>query len=320
MQKLRVFNLLCALLLFVPPAQSAALADAFDEATSAETHGQYREAIASYQKVIESASEANEVTWAARSKARIARLLVNKGQIKEAEPLYLQLLKLTPVQFKNDPELMVDLDDLAESYTLQSRKLPTAKNSAKESAKELAKASAKECLFHALALRLAVGPHHPNVNQSYRHIALYMLSQGDRAAAERFIKQSIELEKHCPPDKLYRLVQDQALLASIYMQGNEWLKADQVTREVLARTEKYPFLSWAWPQLHYTLGQCYSHRFQYAESDREYQLGLTLAKQYPNPNGDISPECLKGLKENAILKVKNKQMGKRPISRNARTA
>lgn len=304
MQKLRVFYLLCALLLVCSPANAAALADAFDEASSAETHGQYREAIASYQKVIEAASKTNEITWAARSKARIARLLVNKGLIKEAEPLYLQLLKLTPVQFKNDPELMVDLDDLAESYNALTKKLPNA----------------KECLFHVLALRLAVDPHHPNVNQSYRHIALYMLSQGDRAAAERYIKQGIELEKHCPPDKLYRLVQDQALLASIYMQGNEWLKADQITREVLARTEKYPFLSWAWPQLHYTLGQCYSHRFQYAESDREYQLGLSLAKQYPNPKGDISPECIKGLKENAILKVKNKQARKRPAPKSSKTA
>ena len=304
MQKLRVFNLLCALLLACSPANAAALADAFDEATSAETRGQYREAITTYQKIIETATKANEITWAARSKARIARLLVNKGLIKEAEPLYLQLLKLTPVQFKNDPELMVDLDDLAESYNALAKKLPNA----------------KESLFHALALRLAVDPHHPNVNQSYRHIALYMLNHGDRAAAERYIKHGIELEKHCPPDKLYRLVQDHALLASIYMQGNEWLKADQITREVLARTEKYPFLSWAWPQLHYTLGQCYSHRFQYAESDREYQLGLSLAKQYPNPNGDISPECIKGLKENAILKVKNKQTRKRPASRNTKTA
>lgn len=290
MQYLRVFYLLFALLLLAPPAQSAALADAFAEATSAETHGQYREAMASYQKIIETATKTNDTTWAARSKTRIARLLVNRGLIKEAEPLYLQILKLTPAQFNDDPELMVDLDDLAESYTAQSRKLPTA----------------KECLFHSLALRLAVGPHHPNVNQSYRHLALYMLNHGDAAAAERYIKQSIELEKNCPPNKLYRLVQDQGLLARIYMNNSEWIKAEQTTKDLLAQTEKYPFLSWAWPQLHCTLGQCHSQRYQYEESDREYQLALVLAKKYPNPNGDISPECIKGLKENAILKVKNK--------------
>ena len=295
MQKLRVFNLLCVLLLAAAPAKAAALTDAFDEATSAETHGQYREAMASYQKVIEKATKPNEMTWAARSKARIARLLVNKGLIKEAEPLYLQLLKLTPAQFKNDPELMVDLDDLSESYTAQSKKLLTA----------------KECLFHALALRLAVDPHHPNINQSYRQIALYMLSHGDSAAAERYLKQGIELEKNCPPDKLYRLVQDQGLLARIYMNSSEWVKAEQTTKEILAQTEKYPFLSWAWPQLHCTLGQCHSQRYQYEDSDREYQLALALAKKYPNPNGDISPECIKGLKENAILKVKNKLKAKK---------
>lgn len=295
MQKLRVFNLVCVLLLVGAPAQSAALADAFAEATSAETHGQYREAIASYQNIIETATQKKEATWAARSKARIARLLVNKGHINEAEPLYLQLLKMPPAQFKNDPELMVDLDDLSESYTAQSRKLPTA----------------KECLFHALALRLAVDPHHPNVNQSYRHIALHMLNQGDSAAAERFIKQSIELEKNCPPNKLYRLVQDQGLLARIYMNNSEWIKAEQTTKDLLTQTEKYPFLSWAWPQLHCTLGQCHSQLYQYEESDREYQLALALAKKYPNPNGDISPECIKGLKENAILKVKNKVKAKK---------
>lgn len=295
MQKLRVINLLCVLLLVGAPAQSAALADAFAEATSAETHGQYREAIASYQKIIESATKKNETTWAARSKARIARLLVNKGCINDAEPLYLQLLKMTPAQFKNDPELMVDLDDLSESYTAQSRKLPAA----------------KECLFHALALRLAVDPHHPNVNQSYRQIALHMLNHGDSAAAERFLKQGIELEKNCPPDKLYRLVQDQGLLARIYMNNNDWVKAEQTTKDILAQTEKYPFLSWAWPQLHCTLGQCHAQQYQYEESDREYQLALALAKKYPNPNGDISPECIKGLKENAILKVKNKIKAKK---------
>jgi tetratricopeptide (TPR) repeat protein len=297
MQKLRVFILLCVITLLTAPAQSATLDDTFDQATSAETHGQFREAMAGYQKVIEASAKTNEDAWAARSKARIARLLVNKGLIKEAEPLYLQSLKLTQAQFRKDPELMVDLDDLAESYTAQSKKLPDA----------------KECLFHALALRLVVDPHHPNVNQSYRQIALYMLGRGDRAAAERYIKQGIELEKNCPPSKLYRLVQDQGLLASIYMQSNDWVKAEQTTRELLTQAEKYPFLSWAWPQLHCTLGQCHSQRYQYEESDREYQLALTLAKKYPNPNGDISPECVKGLKENAILKLKNKSKVKKAV-------
>ncbi len=295
MQKLRAFFLSLFLLLLAPPAKSEALADDFARANSADTHGRTKEAIALYNKIIDSSNKDKNATWAARCRARIARLLVIQGKLKEAEPLYLQTLKVTPALFKQDLELMVDIDDFAESYNALAAK----------------STEAKECLFHALALRLAVDPHHPNVTQSYRHIALYMVNHGDRAAAERYIKQGIELEKNCPPDKLYRFIQDTGLLASIYMHGSEWIKAEQTTRDLLAQIEKYPFLSWAWPQLHCTLGKCHSEQFQYEDSDREYQLAIALAKKYPNPNGDISPECVKGLKENAILKVKNKGKAKR---------
>ncbi|CAN5249574.1 hypothetical protein BH11CYA1_BH11CYA1_35210 [soil metagenome] len=295
MQKLCVFILSCALLLLAAPAQSATIEDEFHAAISEETHGQFREAMASYLAVVERAAKQNETTWLARAKARIARLLINKGRLKEAEPLYLQSLRVTSEQQKKDPELLIDLDDLAESYNAQSRKLPDA----------------KDCLFHALALRLAVNPHHPNVNESYRNIALYMVNHGDNASAVRYIKQSIELDKNCPPDKVYRLVQDQGLLASFYMHGNEWVKAEQTAKDILVQAEKYPFLSWAWPQLHCTLGKCHSEQYKYEESDREYQLAIALAKKYPNPKGDISPECVKGLQENAILKVKNKAKAKK---------
>jgi len=300
MQKLRVFFLLLFLLLLAPPAKSAALADDFAKANSAETHGRTKEAIALYNKIIDASNKDKDAAWAARSRARIARLLVIQGNLKEAEPLYLQTLKVSPALFKQDLELMVDIDDFAESYNALACKSTDAKST-----------DAKECLFHVLALRLAVDPHHPNVTQSYRHIALYMINHGDRAAAERYIKQGIELEKNYPPDKLYRFIQDKGLLASIYMHGSEWVKAEQTTRDLLQQIEKYPFLSWAWPQLHCTLGKCHSEQFQYEDSDREYQLAIALAKKYPNPNGDISPECVKGLKENAILKVKNRAKAKK---------
>ena len=113
MQKLRAFFLSLFLLLLAPPAKSEALADDFARANSADTHGRTKEAIALYNKIIDSSNKDKNATWAARCRARIARLLVIQGKLKEAEPLYLQTLKVTPALFKQDLELMVDIDDFA---------------------------------------------------------------------------------------------------------------------------------------------------------------------------------------------------------------
>jgi tetratricopeptide (TPR) repeat protein len=271
--------------------EAATKSDLMLQATSAETQGEPRKAIALYQKVVAvEQKKGPDNTLAARAQLRIATIQVTEGELAAAEPAFKQAINLKSAMCEQEPELMVDMDDMAEAYMAQSKK----------------NATAKDCMLHALALRQKIDPKHPNVAITYRYLALYALNHGDWRGAENYLKQGLELQKNCTASKLGRLLNDRALLTSIYITHDEWAKAEQLTRESLAQAQSINSATWAWPLLHFTLGRCHSQRAEYDDAGKEYELAIALAKKYPNPQCDISPEVHKAIQANMLLKQKQK--------------
>lgn len=264
------------------------------EANSAETQGNPRKASELYNKIVAAELKNPDSTEAARAQLRLANIHINVGELTAAEPGFKVAIGLKPEMLKRETELMVDMDDMAEAYFAQSKK----------------NVAVKECLTHALALRQKIDAKHPNVAVTYRHLALHMLDRGDWRAAEAYLKQGMVLQKNCSPSKLGRLISDRALLTSIYITHDEWAKAEQLTRESLVQSQNVETVTWAWPLLHYTLGRCHSQKEEYDDAGREYETAIALAKKFPNPQCDISPEVHKAIQNNLLLKQKKKMRGR----------
>ncbi len=265
--------------------------DLFQQAGSYETQGQINKAKQTYGQISDAPVNSQD-PLVFRSKVRIARLTLEQGSLKQTNAVYLAALKLTPEQMKKDPELMIDLDDLAESYLKLAKKTPDG----------------KELHLHALQLRLKIDPNHPSISDSYRQLATYSLYHADFAEASRFISTSIERQKNADtPKKLNSLVADQVMLLGIFVSQNRWAESEKMTKTMLLETGKHPTLHWVWPELHGVLAKCYMHRAQYDLSDAEYQSAIDLTKKYPGARPELAGECLKGIKENLVLRQKKKK-------------
>lgn len=264
--------------------------DLFQQAGSYETQGQIAKAKQTYGQISDAVNSQDPLVF--RSKVRIARLTLEQGNLKETDAVYQAALRLTPEQMKKDPELMIDLDDLAESYLKLAKKTPHG----------------KELLLHALQLRLKIDPNHPSIRDSYRQLATYSLCHADLPGAARFISTSIERQKNAnTPKKLNSLVSDQVLLLGIYIGQDRWAESEKMTKTMLLETAKHPTLHWVWPELHGVLAKCYVHRGQYDLSDSEYRSAIDLTKKYPGARPELAGECLKGIKENMVLRQKRKK-------------
>jgi len=288
----------------VRAAHSDPQQDLFLQANSAETHGQAKKAIAAYEKIIaEKLATDPQSPLIFRSRVRIARLNIDHGQMESAEHTFREALNISQERLKLDPELMVDMDDLADSYVDLS-----------------AKQNTKECLLHVLALRKKIDPHHPIIFWAYRHLATYAHTHGDNAGAINYIKAAIEIEKKFPAYKTDQLINDQLVLSSFYIAAKEIGRAEFELKQTLQIAEKFPNLCWSWSRCHYELGRCLAERYEYDKSDRELQMAMQLSKKYPCKRGDVSAQCLFALQENATLRIKNKAKVKKLAAQNCRNA
>ncbi len=266
--------------------------DLFRQAGSYETHGQIVKAKQTYSQILkERQSDPNDpFVW--RSQVRMARLSVAQGDIKAADSVYHAAMKLTPEQIQKDPELMIDMDDLAESYVAQAR----------------GNRQGKPLLLRALELRKKIDPKHPNVNESYRQLAAHSIRYNELPEAERYIKLAIGRQKDAVSSSAVgRVTSDRIMLLGIYDNQKRWTESEQLTKEILLQTSKYPGLHWCWPSMHCALAKCYSRRGQYDLSDTEYQKAIAVAKQFPGATSEFYAECQKAMKLNGELKRKGRK-------------
>ncbi len=281
-------------------SQQVALAlsnqELFRQAGSLETQGQVEKAIAAYKQIeigpVGSAglSVNGQDSYPFRSKLRVARLRLMQGREKDADAIYSLALKVTPEQAKRDPELMVDMDDLAESYA-------AAAKCAKDG---------KAMLLRALELRKAIDIDHPRLRDSYRELATYLIGHWQFAEAERYIKVSIERQKQVvSPKKLTNLTADRVLLMGIYVMQKQWNKTEAMAKEMLVTTANQPTIGWCVPGLHYTLGRCYSEKKQFDLSDSEYRTAIELAQKYPGTAGALISDSAKGIEANKELRKRS---------------
>ncbi|CAN5521251.1 hypothetical protein BH11CYA1_BH11CYA1_03330 [soil metagenome] len=181
-------------------AQQSALAlsskDQFKQAGSYETQGQVQKAKVAYSQLIKEQAANPRDPFVFRSQVRLARISLEQGDLAAANSVYQAALQLGDKQIQADPELMIDMDDFAETYAVQSKK-------SKEG---------KAFLLCALELRKKIDPHHPKVNESYRQLATYMIMNSNLGEAKRYIMCAINSQSSADtPKKLDRLAEDQML-------------------------------------------------------------------------------------------------------------
>lgn len=266
--------------------------DLFRQAGSYETHGQIAKAKQAYGQIVKQQQSNPQDPLVFRSQVRMARLSVAHGEPQAANDVYLAAMKLTPEQIQRDPELMIDMDDLAESYSAQAK-----------GNKEW-----KSLLLRALELRKKIDPMHPNVNESYRQLAAHSIGSGDLAAAERYIRLAIDRQKSAESSAMVgRLISDRIVLLGICNAQNRWAESEQMTKEMLVQTAKYPTLNWCWPSLRCVLARCYSRRGQYDLSDAEYRSAIDVARKYSSATSKFCAECQQGIKANSEQRQRQKR-------------
>ncbi len=276
----------------------------FLEANSAKNQQLPKKAIALYEQLIaEKMRQDPHSPFILRSRIRIACILLDTGQMDKAEHTFKEVVKLAASRLKEDRELLVEMDEFADSY----RNLALKQNT-------------KECLIHALQLRKRIDPHHPRVYISYRDLAIYAHNHGDDRSAISYIKSAIEIEKNFSRFKTDQLINDQLVLTSLYGTTNEFDKSEKQAKQILQLSKNAPDLRWSWSRCHYELGRCFAKKYDYDKSNLEYNTALELIRKYPSRRGDVSLLCLQGLQENATLKVRNKAKIKKASTHSCRNA
>jgi len=278
------------------PQSAVALSsqDLFRQAGSYETQGEILKARQTYDQVLKQCQSHPDDPILFRSQVRLARLSVAQSDIKAADSVYRAALKLTPEQIQKDPELMIDMDDLAESYVAQAR----------------GNKEGKPLLLCALELRLKINPKHPNVNESYRQLAAHSIRYNEMPKAEHYIKIAIERQKDASTSSaLGRLITDRIMLLGIYDNQKRWAESEQLTKEILLQAANYPDLHWCWISMHCALGKCYSRRGQFDLSDSEYRKAIAVAKQFSGASSEFYTACQQAMKMNAEQKRKVKKRG-----------
>lgn len=197
--------------------KASTIKDAFKLADSAETQGQEQEAISLYKDLLERYSKTDPTNpKLPRAEARIARLHLLNNEYDKANTYYDRLLKHHQ-RLDEDPELMVDLDDLSNVY----QKFTSSKE------------HHLDCLMRSLSIRNFINPKHPHLPESYRLIANYLLGQGDSKQALVWLDKAIAVDRTYPRQKKSKLVEDLQLRGNIFLQTNKVQEAESAFSESL---------------------------------------------------------------------------------------
>jgi len=268
------------------------VADAmFDSASSADISEHYEDAAAKYQDLISKIKHSDPANLTIiRAQARLARIYLLQNHFDKAEPLFYQLTHTDRSKLDLAPELMIDLDDLSDTYV------------------KLAKDPhyGYEGLKHCLALRKHINPNHPRLPDAYRQLSEYCAGSRSGAEAIDWILKAIEIERHYAPAKQAALIRDENYLASMYLAGNVLEKARATAQDALDTLSKNGGGSRLVVQLHTTLACVYTRKGFYDLAEKEYQLALKNIDTTDKDRKAILTRIMSFRQQNELLRKKAK--------------
>lgn len=240
--------------------------DVFKQADSAEIQGDEAEALKIYTNLIESLQKSDQNNpKLARAEARIARLHLLNNQYDKATPFCDKLLKTYHERAAEDPELMVDLDDLSNVYL----KFKDDKT------RDL------DCLNRSLKIREFINHRHPHLPENYRLLSACMLNKNDFPSAINWIAKAIAIDRTYPRQKLDRLVHDLTIQGTIHIKAKNFKAAQASFVDSLNVGKQSGCSDWLVGQCYLHLGYCLMMQKRFDDADENYKLALTKLKDCP---------------------------------------
>jgi len=227
-----------------------------------------------------------------RAQARLARVYILQGKFDNAEGIFKSLISAPSSIVKDDPELMVDLDDLSDAYL----KLQNNNHYGYESLKR------------SLVLRRYINPNHPHICESYRQLSQFCMRCSNYKDAITWILKTIEIEQNSPLNKQGNLVIDMAFLGGLYFYNNQFELAQKTADDTLAKIKKCACSKVMISQMHMLKGRVYSHEKRFDDAEREFKLALERGQG--NSKTEIIAESM--IK---IYRQKNDELRKKSHSR-----
>lgn len=238
----------------------------FKDADSAEIQGEPYKAIKLYTGLISSLEKSDKDNpKLARAQARVARLLLLDNQYDQATPYYDKLLNTFHNRAKEDPELMVDLDDLSNVY------LKFNSNPAKQN----------DSLMRSLKIRQFINVNHPHLPENYRMLASMCFAKNQTKPAREWMEKAIAIDKTYPRQKMDRLVQDLNMLGGIYLRAKDYKSATMTFNDALRIAKINGCSDMQTGQCYLNLGQTNFEQNQYDQADANYQLAMAKLKNCP---------------------------------------
>ncbi len=238
----------------------------FKEADSAEIQGEPYKAIKLYTGLISSLEKSDKDNpKLARAQARVARLLLLENQYDQATPYYDKLLNTFHNRAKEDPELMVDLDDLSNVY-LKFNSNPNKQN---------------DSLMRSLKIRQFINVNHPHLPENYRMLASMCFAKNQIKPALEWMEKAIVVDKTYPRQKMDRLVQDLNMLGGIYLRAKDYKSATATFNDALKVAKINGCSDMQTGQSYLNLGQTCFELNQYDQADAYYQQAMAKMKNCP---------------------------------------
>jgi len=193
-----------------------------------------------------------------RAQARLSRVYLLQGKFDKAEVFFKSLISAPPNVVKDDPELMVDLDDLSDAYL----KLQFNNH------------YAYEALKRSLTLRRYINPNHPHLCESYRQLSQFCMRCSNYKESIFWILKTIDIEAKLPLNKQANLVVDKAFLAGLYFYNKQLDEAINTADDDLATIKKCSCSKQMAAQMHMLKGRVYSEQKKYDIAEQHFKLAL----------------------------------------------
>lgn len=299
----RRFGLLLVLALGISSQQlmlpKAALAEdmtktIFKQADSAEIHGDNSGSIKLYLHLIDTIGKSDPTSpRILRAKARIARLHLVEREYDEATPYVKSILTAPQSRVSEDPELMVDIDDLSNAYLRYQKDPVNGYNS----------------LVRSYKLRCFINPNHPHLPETFQSFSRYEQEHGNPDKAIEWLQKAVAIESKYPPQKLDRYVHDMTMIYAIHQQKGDNKTAESVMRDCLAVCLKSKCADYLIGQCYLNLGYALMKLKQYEKANETFKLAGDNLKNCPPQYSYICSMLEARVRENNFWR--NKSQGKK---------
>lgn len=266
----------------------------FKQADSAEIHGDNAGSLKLYLHLIDTLGKSDPTSpRILRAKARIARLHLIEHQYDEATPYVKSILTAPQSRVGEDPELMVDIDDLSNSYLRYQKDPVNGYNS----------------LVRSYKLRCFINPNHPHLPETYQCFATYEQAHGNPDKAIEWLQKAVAIERTYPPQKMDRYVHDMTMIFAIYQLKGDNKAAESVMRDCLAVCLKSKCADFLTGQTYLNLGYAQMKQKLHEKADENFKLAGEHLKTCPPQYSYICSVLEARVRENNASR--NKSSGKK---------